>query len=104
MQVALSIITDAYGKGPDHAERMRGCSKVIQLMLRSWSGEFLQFIRLSPIWPLKSMILGLMYLAVHDMHAIRSVIDILRIPSLETRVGTVLSALVLVFLIVFFSL
>ncbi|KXN88287.1 Protein ste16 [Leucoagaricus sp. SymC.cos] len=65
LEVALSIITDAYGKGPDHAERMRGCSKVIQLMLRSWS--------------------GLMYLAVHDMQAIRSVIDTLRIPSLETR-------------------
>lgn len=34
----LSIITDAYGKGLDHAERMRGCSRVIQLMLHSWSG------------------------------------------------------------------
>lgn len=30
---------------------------------------------------------GLMYLAIHDMQAIRSVIDTLRIPSLETRVG-----------------
>ncbi|EKM79491.1 hypothetical protein AGABI1DRAFT_120880 [Agaricus bisporus var. burnettii JB137-S8] len=49
----------------DHAERMRGCSKVIQLMLHSWS--------------------GLMYFAINDMQAIRSVIDTLRIPSLETR-------------------
>lgn len=37
-QMALSAITDAYGKGPDHAERMRGCAKVVQLMLRTWSG------------------------------------------------------------------
>ncbi|KAF9452980.1 hypothetical protein P691DRAFT_720833 [Macrolepiota fuliginosa MF-IS2] len=65
LEVALSTITDAYGKGPEHAERMKGCSKVIQLMLRSWS--------------------GLMYLAIDDMQAIRSVIDTLRIPSLETR-------------------
>lgn len=39
-QMALSAVTDAYGKGSDHAERMRGCSKVVQLMLRTWSGEF----------------------------------------------------------------
>lgn len=38
LEVALSIITDAYGKGPEHAERMRACSKLIQLMMRSWSG------------------------------------------------------------------
>lgn len=43
LEVALSIITDAYGKGPEHAERMRACSKVIQLMLRSWSGTFFAF-------------------------------------------------------------
>ncbi|XP_006462786.1 hypothetical protein AGABI2DRAFT_186649 [Agaricus bisporus var. bisporus H97] len=65
IEAVLSIITDAYGKGVDHAERMRGCSKVIQLMLHSWS--------------------GLMYFAINDMQAIRSVIDTLRIPSLETR-------------------
>ena len=40
-QMALSAVTDAYGKGSDHAERMRGCSKVVQLMLRTWSGEFI---------------------------------------------------------------
>jgi rapamycin-insensitive companion of mTOR len=38
LEMALSAITDAYGKGPDHAERMKGCAKVVQLMLRSWSG------------------------------------------------------------------
>jgi len=38
-QLVLSAVTDAYGKGPDHADRMRGCAKVIRLMLRTWSGE-----------------------------------------------------------------
>ncbi|KAF9004644.1 Rapamycin-insensitive companion of mTOR, N-term-domain-containing protein [Cyathus striatus] len=65
LELALSAITDAYGKGPDHAERMRGCAKVVQLMLRTWS--------------------GLMYFCMDDMHAIRSLIGTLRIPSLETR-------------------
>jgi rapamycin-insensitive companion of mTOR len=37
-QIALSVVTDAYGKGPDHAERIRGCARVIQSMLRTWSG------------------------------------------------------------------
>jgi hypothetical protein len=40
-QIALSVITDAYGKGADHADRMRSCTKIIQLMLRTWSGEHL---------------------------------------------------------------
>lgn len=38
LEMALSAVTDAYGKGLDHAERMRSCCKVIQLMLRNWSG------------------------------------------------------------------
>ncbi|EDR13794.1 uncharacterized protein LACBIDRAFT_309182 [Laccaria bicolor S238N-H82] len=65
LEMALSAVTDAYGKGSDHAERMRGCSKVVQLMLRTWS--------------------GLMYFCIDDMRAIRSLIDTLRIPSLDTR-------------------
>lgn len=65
LELALSAVTDAYGKGPDHADRMRGCTKVIQLMLRTWS--------------------GLMYFCMDDMRAIRSLVDTLRIPSLETR-------------------
>ncbi|KAJ7675763.1 Rapamycin-insensitive companion of mTOR, N-term-domain-containing protein [Mycena polygramma] len=65
LEMAFSAVTDAYGKGPDHADRMRGCTKVIQLMLRSWS--------------------GLMYFCMDNMRAIRSLIDTLRIPSLETR-------------------
>lgn len=65
LELALSAITDAYGKGSDHADRMRGCAKVVQMMLRSWS--------------------GLMYFCMDDMRAIRSIIDTLRIPSLENR-------------------
>ncbi|KAJ7069741.1 Rapamycin-insensitive companion of mTOR, N-term-domain-containing protein [Mycena amicta] len=65
LEMAFSAVTDAYGKGPDHEDRMRGCTKVIQLMLRSWS--------------------GLMYFCMDNMRAIRSLIDTLRIPSLETR-------------------
>ena len=38
-QMALSAVTDAYGKGPEHAERMRGVTKVIVSMLRTWSGS-----------------------------------------------------------------
>ncbi|KAF7965609.1 hypothetical protein HWV62_33461 [Athelia sp. TMB] len=41
LEIALSAITDAYGKGPEHSERMRGCARVIHLMLRTWSGAFL---------------------------------------------------------------
>ncbi|KAG6820706.1 hypothetical protein H0H93_012759 [Arthromyces matolae] len=65
LELALSAITDAYGKGPDHIERMRSCAKVLQSMLRTWS--------------------GLMYFCLDDMRAIKSVIDTLRIPSLDSR-------------------
>ncbi|KDR82835.1 hypothetical protein GALMADRAFT_88557 [Galerina marginata CBS 339.88] len=65
LEMALSAITDAYGKGPDHADRMRGCAKVVQLMLRTWS--------------------GLMFFCMNDMLAIRSLINTLTIPSLDTR-------------------
>ncbi|KAF8890018.1 Rapamycin-insensitive companion of mTOR, N-term-domain-containing protein [Gymnopilus junonius] len=65
LEMALSAITDAYGKGPDHADRMRGCAKVVQLMLRTWS--------------------GLMFFCLNDMRAIRSLIITLTIPSLDTR-------------------
>ncbi|KAL5482443.1 hypothetical protein ACEPAI_9037 [Sanghuangporus weigelae] len=65
LEVALSGITDAYGKGAGHAERMQSTSKVVCTILRSWS--------------------GLMYLCLDDMLAIRTLIDTLRIPSLETR-------------------
>ncbi|KAL1745112.1 Rapamycin-insensitive companion of mTOR, N-term-domain-containing protein [Schizophyllum fasciatum] len=65
IEIALTAITDAYGKGTEHADRMRGCAKVVQLMLRSWS--------------------GLMYLCMGDMQAIKSLIEMLTLPSLETR-------------------
>ncbi|KAG5651654.1 hypothetical protein H0H81_007934 [Sphagnurus paluster] len=38
LELALAAVTDAYGKGPEHADRMRSCIKVIQSMLRTWSG------------------------------------------------------------------
>ncbi|KAJ3802454.1 Rapamycin-insensitive companion of mTOR, N-term-domain-containing protein [Lentinula aff. detonsa] len=65
LEIVLTAVTDAYGKGPDHAERMKSCTRVIQLMLRTWS--------------------GLMYFCMEDMRAIRSLVDTLRLPSLETR-------------------
>ncbi|KAF8798977.1 hypothetical protein BYT27DRAFT_7236610 [Phlegmacium glaucopus] len=65
LEMAFSAITDAYGKGPDHADRMRGCAKVVQLMLRTWS--------------------GLMFFCMDDMRAIRSLINTLQLPSLDTR-------------------
>ncbi|CAL1712811.1 unnamed protein product [Somion occarium] len=65
LEMALSGVTDAYGKGTDHADRMRGTAKIISSMLRTWS--------------------GLMYFCIHDKLAIRTLIDGLRIPSLETR-------------------
>ena len=85
-QMALSAVTDAYGKGSDHAERMRGCSKVVQLMLRTWSGEFVW----STFRSLTHSPQGLMYFCMDDMRAIRSLIDTLRIPSLDTRVRILL--------------
>ncbi|KAG9227446.1 hypothetical protein PTI98_010973 [Pleurotus ostreatus] len=65
LELALSAVTDAYGKPPDHITRMRGCIKIIQLMLRTWS--------------------GLMYFCMNDLMAIRSLVNTLRIPSLEAR-------------------
>ncbi|KAG2009933.1 ste16 [Coprinopsis cinerea AmutBmut pab1-1] len=65
LELALSAITDAYGKGPDQRDKIKACAKVVQLMLRTWS--------------------GLMYFCLDDMRAIRSLVDTLRIPSLETR-------------------
>lgn len=38
--MALSGVTDAYGKGTEHADRMRATTKIIASMLRTWSGEF----------------------------------------------------------------
>ncbi|KIY45635.1 hypothetical protein FISHEDRAFT_66904 [Fistulina hepatica ATCC 64428] len=65
LEIALSTVTDSYGKGADHADKIRACSKVIHIMLRTWS--------------------GLMYFCMEDMRGIRSLVDVLRLPSLETR-------------------
>ncbi|KZV78009.1 hypothetical protein EXIGLDRAFT_83859, partial [Exidia glandulosa HHB12029] len=65
LEIALSGITDAYGKGEAHTERMTACAKVVAAMLRTWS--------------------GLIYLCMDDMQAIRALIDTLRIPGLATR-------------------
>ncbi|TFK52588.1 hypothetical protein OE88DRAFT_1807473 [Heliocybe sulcata] len=64
-EIALSGVTDAYGKGPEHDERMRACARIITLLLRTWS--------------------GLMYFCMGDLLAIRTIIDTLRIPSLDSR-------------------
>ena len=36
--MTLAGITAAYGKGPDHTDKMRGTAKLIVAMLRTWSG------------------------------------------------------------------
>jgi len=41
--MSLTALTDAYGKGPEHAERMRGCARIVQLMLWTWSGTLTMF-------------------------------------------------------------
>lgn len=64
-QMVLSGITDSYGKAVENADRIRGVTKILSSMLRTWS--------------------GLMYFCLNDKLAIRSVIDGLRIPSLTNR-------------------
>ena len=39
LQIALSGITDAYGKGVEHTEKIKGCARIVSSMLRTWSGE-----------------------------------------------------------------
>lgn len=38
--MAMAGVTDAYGKGPEHSEKMQGTAKLIVSMLRTWSGPF----------------------------------------------------------------
>ena len=38
-QMALTGITDAYGKGLEYSDRMRACTRVVAMMLRTWSGS-----------------------------------------------------------------
>ncbi|TFK88497.1 hypothetical protein K466DRAFT_488810 [Polyporus arcularius HHB13444] len=65
LEIALTGITDAYGKGSEHTERIKGCARIVSSMLRTWS--------------------GLMYCCINDKSAIRVVVDCLTVPSLETR-------------------
>lgn len=55
-------------------------------MLRAWSGEFeaVCFQLLATVFT------GLMYFCMDDMRAIRSLVNTLRIPSLDTRVRHIL--------------
>jgi len=62
---------------------MRACARIIQLMLRTWSGMQLSSVT-SPYANYCHQ--GLMYFCMDQMLAIRSIVDTLRIPSLETRV------------------
>lgn len=81
LEMGLSGITDAYGRGEVHMEHMKASARVIITMLRSWSGEYIPTIR--------NLILraaGLMYLCMSDMLAIRTLVDTLRVPSLDLRV------------------
>lgn len=84
LQIALTGLTDAYGKGAAHAEQMRASSRVVATMLRSWSGECIT-VALTTV---ANAAEGLMYLCMDNMRAISSIINTLRIPSLETRVST----------------
>ncbi|KAI9458810.1 Rapamycin-insensitive companion of mTOR, N-term-domain-containing protein [Russula earlei] len=65
LEVALSGVTDAFGKDSEHQQRLKDICRCIVCMFRTWS--------------------GLMYFCMDDMRAIRSLIDTLRIPSLEPR-------------------
>lgn len=65
LEIALSGVTDVYGKESEHQQRFKDICRSIVCMLRTWS--------------------GLMYFCMGDMRAIRSLIDTLRIPSFEPR-------------------
>ena len=39
LQIALTGVTDAYGKGIEYSDRVRACTKVVVMMLRTWSGS-----------------------------------------------------------------
>ncbi|KAG8811799.1 hypothetical protein FRC17_002318, partial [Serendipita sp. 399] len=65
LEVAISNVTDAYGRGEGHAEAMKSSARLVVTLLRSW--------------------IGLLYLCAHDMLAVRSLVDVLRIPNLDTR-------------------
>lgn len=82
LEMGLSGITDAYGRGEVHMEHMKASARVVITMLRSWSGE-----HIPNILDLILRAAGLMYLCMNDMLAIRTLVDTLRVPSLDLRVS-----------------
>ena len=81
LEMGLSGITDGYGRGEVHMEHMKASARVVITILRSWSGEYIH-----SILDLILRAAGLMYLCMNDMLAIRTLVDTLRVPSLDLRV------------------
>ncbi|CCA73896.1 related to protein ste16 [Serendipita indica DSM 11827] len=65
LEIALSGITDAYGKAETHIETMKTSGRLVVTLLRSWS--------------------GLLYLCCNGMQSIKALVDTLRIPGMDTR-------------------
>ncbi|KIM25763.1 hypothetical protein M408DRAFT_203761 [Serendipita vermifera MAFF 305830] len=65
LEMGMSGLTDSYGRGEAHAEAMKASARIVITLLRSWT--------------------GLMYLCTNDMLAIRSLVNTLRIPNMDTR-------------------
>ena len=86
LQMALTGVTDAYGRGLEYSDRVRACTKVVAMMLRTWSGLWHLLSPFTEFSHHNIKFIGLIYFCIDDMKAIKTVIDTLRIPSLETRV------------------
>lgn len=69
IEMALNGFTDVYGSGDAHLGRLKGSSKVVKTLLKSWT--------------------GVLYLSMNDGQGVRSLVESLRIPSLSTRVRPV---------------
>lgn len=69
--MALSGFTDIVGSGDAYLSRLRATSKVVSLMLKSWS--------------------GIIYLCMDGRQGITSLVNSLRIPTIQMRVRRWLS-------------
>ncbi|VDC00682.1 unnamed protein product [Peniophora sp. CBMAI 1063] len=66
MEIVLSGLTDAYGQADSETiQRTKDVCKIVATMLRTWS--------------------GLIYFCMDDLKAIKTLVDTLRIPSLDSR-------------------
>ncbi|CED82219.1 ste16 protein [Phaffia rhodozyma] len=65
IEMALSGFTDVHGSGEAYLSRLRSSSKVVSTLLKSWS--------------------GFLYLCMDDRKAIRSLVDSLRVPTVQMR-------------------